>query len=136
MAGRWRYDSDADGLLASDLAPFFVGWPDPPAPERRLAILRAAHRRVIARDADGRVVGFVTAITDGMFAATIPLLEVLPDAQGDGIGSEFVRRILAELADCYMVDLSCDAQVAPFYARLGGTPLTAIAWRRYDRLEG
>ena len=136
MLGAATYDTDVDRLVAADLDGFFVGWPDPPSPGRRLDILRAAHRTVIARDASGRVVGFVTAITDGVFAASITLLEVLPDAQHAGIGSELARRVLADLDGCYMVDLTCDADVAPFYERLGATALTAMAWRRYARIDG
>ena len=49
------------------------------------------------------MVGFVTAISDGVLSAFIPLLEVLPEWQGPGIGTELVRRILAELEDFYMV---------------------------------
>ena len=39
---------------------------------------------MLARDDAGRVVGFVTAISDGVLSAYIPLLEVLPEYQGAG----------------------------------------------------
>jgi ribosomal protein S18 acetylase RimI-like enzyme len=73
----------------------------------------------LARTPDVSVVGFVTAISDGVCSAYIPLLEVLPIYQGRGIGSELMRRILARLADYYMIDLVCDAELQPFYTRLG-----------------
>jgi GNAT superfamily N-acetyltransferase len=129
-----HYSDTASGVTAGDLDGFFVGWPEPPSPARRLAIVQAAHRVVVARDVDGVVIGFATAITDGCFAAYVPLVEVLPSRQGHGVGTEMVRRLLDQLAECYIVDLVCDDDVVPFYERIGGTRLNAVAWRRYDRL--
>ncbi len=54
-----------------------------------------------------------------MLSAFIPLLEVLPEWQGRGIGTELMRRMFARLGALYMVDLCCDAELEPFYARLG-----------------
>ena len=44
---------------------------------------------------------------------------MLPNRQGQGIGTELMRRLLARLDRLYMVDLCCDAELEPFYARLG-----------------
>jgi GNAT superfamily N-acetyltransferase len=100
--------------------------------------VRAADVAVVARvstgSGDGSVVGFGTAITDHRFAAYIPLVEVLPVQQGRGIGSQIVAALLDRLGQCYMIDLVCDADVVPFYERLGGTRLDAAAWRNHDRL--
>ena len=96
-----------------------MGWPQPPTPERHLELLERSDHVVLARDATGRVVGFVTAISDGVLSAYIPLLEVLPECQGRGIGSELIRRMLARLEHLYMVDVVCDAELVPFYRRLG-----------------
>jgi ribosomal protein S18 acetylase RimI-like enzyme len=113
-----EYAESVDGVETRDLEGFFVGWPQPPTPERRLALLRGSDHVVLAREGE-RVVGFVTAISDGVLSAYVPLLEVLPDRQGRGIGSELMRRLLARLEDLYMVDLCCDADLEPFYRRLG-----------------
>ncbi len=123
----------ADGIRAADLDGFFVGWPNPPSAERLLEILQAADEVVVCRYHDGTVVGLATAITDRCFAAYIPLLEVLPAHQGRGLGSQMVRALLDRLRSCYMIDLVCDDDVVPFYERLGGTRLAAMAWRNYDR---
>ena len=112
------YAEGTAGIETQQLAGFFVDWPTPPPTETHLAILRGSDHVVLARDGD-RVVGFVTAISDGVLSAYIPLLEVLPEYQGRGIGSELVRRMLARLKGLYMVDLCCDAQLEPFYSRLG-----------------
>ena len=125
------YTTDVAELTPADLEGFFVGWPSPPSPERHLEILRGSDHVVLAREGDeGPVVGFVTAISDGILSAFIPLLEVLPSRQGHGIGSELVRRMLAELDGFYMVDLVCDAKLEPFYRRLGLTAMTGMGRRR------
>ena len=128
------FTSGIEGLRCDDLAGFFVGWPHPPPLDVRLEILRAADEVVVCRDADGSVVGFATAITDHRFAAYIPLVEVLPEHQGRGIGSKMVTALLDQVRGCYMIDLVCDDDVVPFYERLGGTRLNAVAWRNHDRL--
>lgn len=129
------YSTGAAELAAADLEGFFVHWPTRPSPERHLEILHGSDHVVIARDVDGgRVVGFVTAISDGVLSAFIPLLEVLPEHRGQGIGSELVRRMLAELDGLYMVDLVCDPELEPFYARLGLTRLAGMGRRRREAL--
>ncbi len=60
------------------------------------------------------VVGFITAISDGLLAAYVPLLEVRPEYRGRGIGSELVRRMVGRLEDLYMVDLVCDPELESF----------------------
>ncbi len=125
------YTTDVSGLTAADVGGFFADWPTPLTPERHLEILRGSHTVVLARDgAVGSVVGFVTAVSDGVLSAFIPLLEVLPDRRGQGIGSELVRRILAELDSFYMVDLVCDPELEPFYQRFEMMLLSGMALRR------
>ena len=121
-----RYATSLEGITTEDLAGgFWVGWPTPPTPAVHLAMLRGSEAVVLAIDdqmpagSPGRVVGFVNAIGDGVLAAHLPLLEVLPAWQGQGIGSELVRRVLDALGPRYMVDLVCDDDVVPFYERLG-----------------
>ena len=125
------YTTDVARLGPADLGGFFVDWPTRPSPERHLEILRGSDYVVLARESEsGRVVGFVTAISDGVLSAFIPLLEVLPEQQGQGIGSELVRRILAELEEFYMVDLMCDPELQPFYERFELMLLSGMGARR------
>ena len=134
------YSETADGIEPDDLDGFFVGWPNPPSPEAHLRLLRGSAAVVLARDGepgrDGRVIGFITAITDGVIAAYIPLLEVLPNYQARGIGGELVRRMLAKLADYYMIDLLCDAELQPYYERFGMRRATGMMARNYERQAG
>lgn len=129
------FSGGTEGLRSEDLAGFFVGWPRPPSLDERLGILKSADEVVVCRTPDGAVVGFATALTDYRFAAYIPLVEVLPGYQGRGIGSQMVRTLLERLRACYMIDLVCDDGVVPFYERLGGIRLNAVAWRNHDRLD-
>jgi len=130
------YTTDVAGLSPADLEGFFVDWPSRPTPEKHVEILRGSDHVVLARDGDaGRVLGFVTAISDGVLSAFIPLLEVLPERQGQGIGSELTRRMLAELEDFYMVDLVCDPELQPFYERFELMLLSGMGARRRHLLE-
>jgi ribosomal protein S18 acetylase RimI-like enzyme len=94
------------GLRSDDLGGFFVGWPHATSLDVRLEILRSADEVVVCRAADGLVVGFTTAITDHRFAAYIPLVEMLPERQGRGIGSQMVTALL-EYLGAYYRSTSC-----------------------------
>lgn len=128
-----EYGSDAHELTERDLAPFFAGWSPPPAPSRRLQIMRAAHGIEVAR-VEATVVGLVTALSDGVSWAYIPLLEVMPAYRGRGIGRELVRRILHRYRDLYAIDLVCDDDIVPFYERLGMARVNAMIVRNRDAL--
>lgn len=128
------YSESADGITARQLEGFFKGWPNPPSAATLLRILQSSDHIVLAREEEsGRVVGFITAISDGISAAYIPHLEVIASLQGQGIGSELVRRTVSRLRSLYMVDLVCDPDLQPFYERLGFRPYTAMVIRNYDR---
>ena len=72
------YTNSLANLTADHLrGGFFVGWPHPPSPETHLRVLRGSAYVVLALDGE-QVVGYITAITDGVLAAYIPHLEVLP----------------------------------------------------------
>jgi GNAT superfamily N-acetyltransferase len=129
------YSSSTETLAPDQLQGFFVGWPKPPTPRTHLRILRSSHRVVLALEQD-RVVGFVNAISDGVLSAYIPLLEVLPTHQGRGIGTELVRRMLQGLRGHYMVDLTCDAELQPFYERLGLRRGTGMMLRDFAAQDG
>src|SRR5262249_47495895 len=102
--------------------------------ECRLDLLLGSDLASLAFDGS-KLVGFATAVSDGVLAAYIPFLEVLPSHQGRGIGTELVRRILDRLDDLYMVDVVCDASLEPFYERLGFLKLDrGMGLRRRDRI--
>jgi ribosomal protein S18 acetylase RimI-like enzyme len=132
-----RYTTSPDGLTDRMLDGFFVGWPDPPSARTHREILHRSAYVVLAVDEQaGRVVGFVTAISDGVLSACIPLLEVLPAYQRQGVGRELTRRMLVLLKDLYMVDLTCDRDVQAFYAQCGMTESTGMMMRNHERQSG
>lgn len=124
------YIDSISGIKAEQLQGFFEGWASPPSPNEHLKILRGSSEIVLALD-EGRVIGFITAISDEVLSAYIPFLEILPDYRGRGIGSELVRRMLDKLRKLYMIDLLCDPDVFPFYEKLGMRPATGAMVRNY-----
>jgi GNAT superfamily N-acetyltransferase len=114
------YTEDLASVREEMLHGFFVGWPRRPSPGQHLAALRGSYRSVVAiDDADDRVAGFVNMLSDGVLTAFIPWLEVRPEYQGQGVGSELMRRILDGTDRFYSVDLVCDTALVPYYARFG-----------------
>lgn len=130
--GGIEFRTSASGITPDQLdGGFFDGWASPLSPEEHLKLLRAAAHVALALD-DDQVVGFVNALSDGVLTAYIPLLEVLPAHRGDGIGTELVRRLVAEIGPLYMIDVMCDADVFPFYGRLGFHQAGGGIVRNYD----
>ena len=130
-----EYYTNIEKLEIKNLQGFFVGWPNPPSEEVLLRLLENSYKVVIARE-DEKVVGFITAISDGVLSAYIPFLEVLPEYQGKGIGKELFVRIKAELSNLYMIDLLCDEDLIPYYEKQGMMKATGAFIRNYDRQNG
>jgi ribosomal protein S18 acetylase RimI-like enzyme len=132
-----RYDDSANGVEPHQLSGFFESWRNHPTPETHLELLHRSDAVVLAIDTEtNAVVGFVTAISDGVLAAYIPLLEVLPAYRNRGVGTELVTRVVDRLCDLYMVDVVCDAPLLPFYETLGFRAGTAAVIRRHARQGG
>lgn len=129
------YSESITHITPEKLAGFFIGWPNPPSPETHLRILKGSSYVVLALDGE-QVVGFITAVTDGVLTAYIPLLEVLPAYKAQGIGTQLVQRMLERLRNLYMVDLTCDSNLQPFYERFGMRPYSGMIMRNYDRQSG
>lgn len=126
---------DSENITPDMLVGFFVGWENRPSPETHLRLLESSDHVVVAT-ADTKVVGYITAITDGVLSAYIPLLEVLPEYQGQGIGATLVERMLEQLKDYYMIDLLCDADLQPFYEQFGMQRTQGMCIRNYSRQGG
>lgn len=129
------YTESPEGILIEHLQGFFVGWKQAPTPERHLQLLEKSDYVILAKDGE-KVVGFITAITDHVLAAYIPLLEVLPEYQNQGIGKELAKRMLEKLQDFYMVDLLCDPQLQSFYEQMGMQKAAGMMKRNYSKQSG
>jgi ribosomal protein S18 acetylase RimI-like enzyme len=132
-----EYRQSATGVTADQLEGFFEGWKHPPDATTHLRLLAGSGLVELAVETEsGEVVGFITAITDGVLCAYIPFLEVRPAYRGRGIGRALVEKMLNRLKDLYMIDLVCDPPLQAFYERCGMQPQTAMARRNYDRQSG
>lgn len=131
------YKSSIEGISAEMLPGFFVGWPNPPSPETHLKMLRNSFKVVLAFDEQtNQVIGFISAIGDGVLSAYIPFLEVLPEYQNKGIGKELVQRMLKELDDIYMIDLICDENLQTYYEKFNLIKANGMIKRNYHMQSG
>lgn len=130
------YQTTADGITEDMLdGEFFVDWPDPPSPATHLRILESSDHRVVAVR-DGKVIGFITAISDGVLSAFVTLLEVVPEEHDKGIGQSLMNQLMEDIGEIYMVDLVCDANLSRFYAELGFATATGMSRRNYEMQAG
>lgn len=125
------YTDRLSNVRTEQLEGFFDGWPNHPDPESHLTILRGSHAVWLAFDGP-KCVGFINALSDGVFYASIPLLEVLPAYQGKGIGKELLRRMSETLKRMYAIDLVCDEPLAAFYGKNGFSRGVGMMMRRYE----
>jgi ribosomal protein S18 acetylase RimI-like enzyme len=132
-----KYIDSVEKILPEELQGFFIGWPNPPSPLKHLKILQNSSYVVLAVDGDtGKVIGFINAISDEVLSAYIPLLEVLPEYHGKGIGKELVRRMLSKLNDFYMIDLCCRESHNVFYEKFGMKKHNSMIIRNFSKQRG
>lgn len=116
---------------------FFVGWPNPPAPEMHYKLLKNSYKVVLVIDQNtNQGIGFINAVSDGVLSAYIPLLEVLPEYQNQGIGKKLILLLLEELKDIYMIDLICDEELQPYYEKVGMIKAKGMISRNYNYQSG
>ncbi|MBD8521389.1 GNAT family N-acetyltransferase [Lysinibacillus fusiformis] len=116
---------------------FFVDWPHPPSPETHLKLMENSSKVVVAlNEQSNQIVGFITAISDGVLSAYIPFLEVLPAYKSKGIGKELINRMLIELQHIYMIDLCCDDDLVPLYEKFGMMKFNGMLIRNYSMQSG
>jgi ribosomal protein S18 acetylase RimI-like enzyme len=115
---------------------FFAGWRNAPSADKHFEILSNSDYIVLAVEDHRKVVGFINAVSDKTLSAYVPLLEVLPEYQKQGIGRELVRMMLEILKDFYMVDLCCDETIVSFYQKFKMTRTCGMIIRNYNKQQG
>lgn len=130
-----KYISDIADINPKMLTGFFVDWPNPPSQQKHYEILKNSYKFIVAIN-DNKVVGFINSISDGIHSAYIPLLEVLPVYQKNGIGRKLVELMLNELKDFYMIDLVCDDNMVDFYEKFEMHKFTAMGMRNLEKQSG
>ena len=132
-----RYTESIEEIEPSILEGFFEGWINPPSKEMHLKIFKNSYAVVLAiDDTTGKVVGFITAISDRVHSAYIPLFEVLREYRHKGIGTELFKRMLEKLKDLYGISLMCDKELQHFYSRFGMFSGTGMNIRNYKKQPG
>lgn len=132
-----EYKNSLNGITPENLKGFFVGWPNPPSLMKHYKILENSAYFWVAIDSQsGDVVGFITAISDGVLSAFIPLIEVLPDYQGKGIGKRLMENMLSTLKAFYMVDLLCDQELQVYYDKFDMIRSQGMIIRNYQNQSG
>ncbi|MBM7663154.1 ribosomal protein S18 acetylase RimI-like enzyme [Bacillus mesophilus] len=105
--------------------------------QTHLTLLKNSYKVILAIDETTlQVVGFITAISDGVLSAYIPLLEVLPAYKNQGVGQELTKRMLQELQNLYMIDLICDENLQSYYEKLEMKKAHGMIFRNYDKQAG
>jgi ribosomal protein S18 acetylase RimI-like enzyme len=107
-----------DRIDRDELDYFFVNWKSPPSSDIKRRLIEGSDCVIAARDS-GKLVGFLTAISDGVMHAYISLLEVLESHQGQGIGTNLMKLALEHYTGYYAIVLLTDPDKKEFYERLG-----------------
>jgi ribosomal protein S18 acetylase RimI-like enzyme len=130
-----KYTCELNNLTPDNLMGFFKGWANHPDCETHFKILSNSYVVWLAFDKN-KCVGFINALSDGIFYSFIPLLEVFPEYQGNGIGSELVSLMNVSLDEIYAIDVICDESVASFYEQKSFKKSVAMIKRNYNNQSG
>jgi len=93
------------------------------------ASVRASQIALVA-EVEGQIVGFLRAVTDGIFNGYISMVAVAPERQGTGIGKALVNAALGTNPNITWVLRADRPGVQGFYASLGFEPSTVAMERR------
>ena len=127
------YIETIEGITPKQLEGFLAHWDFVPPPDALLQVLRGSSHILIALDSEWRdVLGYITALSDGVSTGYISHLEVRPAHRNNGIGTELTRRMVSKLQSLYGIYLGCAPALVQFYERLGFHKMTAMSKRRRD----
>lgn len=112
--------SDTRELALESILPLYSAneWSSAQKPELLHKALLASHSLFTAWNGR-RLVGLCNAISDGYLVVYYPHLLVLPEYQGQGIGTELVRRLMARYAGFHQHMLVADGRALDFYRKCG-----------------
>jgi ribosomal protein S18 acetylase RimI-like enzyme len=96
------------------------GWSAAQKPELLRKALANSHSLVSAWDGE-RLVGLGNAISDGHLVVYFPHLVVLPEYQGQGIGTRLMHLLMARYEGFHQQVVVADGRAVEFYRQLGFT---------------
>ena len=76
------------------------------------------------------LIGFARIVTDGPFRAYVEDVAVDERMRRQGVGTTILERLLDEATDIDIVSLLCEAELVPFYERLGFRPASQVVLHR------
>ena len=76
------------------------------------------------------LVGFARLVTDGPLRAYVEDVAVHERMRRQGVGTTILERLLDEATDVDIVSLFCEAELVPFYERLGFRPTSQVVLHR------
>ncbi len=94
------------------------GWSSAEHPDELMLALANSHS-IIEAWASGRLIGLVNAISDGSLVVYYPHLLVSPDARGQGVGTELMRRMRAKYEGFHQQVLLSYDHAASVYEKAG-----------------
>ena len=79
----------------------------------------------IAAYEEGKLIGYIDSVSNGVTDAYIQDLMVCPDHQGKGIGTALMDQMIGYLKEkrIYMISVVYEESLKPFYARFGFYPM-------------
>ncbi|WP_152361333.1 GNAT family N-acetyltransferase [Microlunatus speluncae] len=97
------------------------GWWPEPARDEPSIIRMLAGGPAVGAWRDDELVGFVRAVTDGVFRAYIEDMVVGSGVRGQGVGARLLERLHQELAEIDVISLFCHRDLDGFYEAAGYT---------------
>jgi ribosomal protein S18 acetylase RimI-like enzyme len=108
----------SDNVVPNELDTFFRNWKSPPSSEIKGKLLDGSDLIITARE-NCKLVGFLTAISDGAMHAFITLVEVIDSHQGQGIGKNLMKLAISYFKGYYDIVLITDPDKGVFYKKFG-----------------
>ncbi len=114
------YLSDTRDIRKEDILAIYrsLEWSSAEKPNTLYNALLNSHSLVTAWD-NGKLVGLGNAISDGYLVVYYPHLAVLPEYQGQGIGTRIVKSLLRKYKDFHQQVLVADGRAIEFYKKCG-----------------
>ena len=83
---------------------------------------------------DGKLVGYIDSVSNGVTDAYIQDLMVHPDYQGKGLGTELMNQMIAYLKEnrIYIISVVFEESLKPFYDRFGFSSMLCGQMETYN----